>query len=716
MAAISAAAEWQESYTNMIFEAATASYIRISQMVDNTAEYIQENIQAQEQFNASVEEGKEKAGGLSEAIEKARNIMDKVSSVMKLSDQMTESTNRLSMMNDGMQTTQELQNMIYLSAQRTRSGYEETADAVSKFGLMAGSAFGSSAEIVSFAEQVSKQLTLAGAGASDISPVMDQVVQAMGSGALKGKEYTDILQKAPGFIQTIADSMGVSMEQMNEMAAEAGIPSEKIKEAMFAAADESNARFAAMPATFSQVGTSLQNTALMAFQPVLAKINEIGNNESFQELAANVLGALSSIASVAVLLFGLLAGLADIVSGNWSWLAPIIYGVAAALAVYYGWQQAVNIVTKVSEGIHNAISAAQKLHAFVMGALTTATGADTAAQTGLNAAMAACPIVWIVILIIALIALFYAAVAAINQFAGTSLSATGIICGGFMVGAARIGNVIIALINFVIDMFVVFWNFIATFVNFFGNSFNDPVGAIARLFFDLVDCVLGLLETLASAIDTIFGSDLAGSVRGWRDSLSGWVDDTLGEGEEFMEEMDGEKWHLDRFEYDKAWDKGYSFGEGIEDKISSFDPSSLLGDSMPEEMPGGEGYSERGGLGGMNGLDGMNSLSGLDGYGKEMENMGGYGEGMEDIGGNVGGIAENTGMMADSMELTEEDLKYMRDMAEQEAVNRFTTAEIFIEQTNHNTIKGRSDLDGIISDLTNAANEAVDTMAEGVHK
>ena len=152
MAAISAAAEWQESYTNMIFEAATASYIRISQMVDNTAEYIQENIQAQEQFNASVEEGKEKAGGLSEAIEKARNIMDKVSSVMKLSDQMTESTNRLSMMNDGMQTTQELQNMIYLSAQRTRSGYEETADAVSKFGLMAGSAFGSSAEIVSFAE------------------------------------------------------------------------------------------------------------------------------------------------------------------------------------------------------------------------------------------------------------------------------------------------------------------------------------------------------------------------------------------------------------------------------------------------------------------------------------------------------------------------------------------------------------------------------------
>ena len=700
MAAISAAAEWQESYTNMIFEAATASYIRISQMVDNTAEYIQENIQAQEQFNASVEEGKEKAGGLSEAIEKARNIMDKVSSVMKLSDQMTESTNRLSMMNDGMQTTQELQNMIYLSAQRTRSGYEETADAVSKFGLMAGSAFGSSAEIVSFAEQVSKQLTLAGAGASDISSVMDQVVQAMGSGALKGKEYTDILQKAPGFIQTIADSMGVSMEQMNEMAAEAGIPSEKIKEAMFAAADESNARFA----------------ALMAFQPVLAKINEIGNNESFQELAANVLGALSSIASVAVLLFGLLAGLADIVSGNWSWLAPIIYGVAAALAVYYGWQQAVNIVTKVSEGIHNAISAAQKLHAFVMGALTTATGADTAAQTGLNAAMAACPIVWIVILIIALIALFYAAVAAINQFAGTSLSATGIICGGFMVGAARIGNVIIALINFVIDMFVVFWNFIATFVNFFGNSFNDPVGAIARLFFDLVDCVLGLLETLASAIDTIFGSDLAGSVRGWRDSLSGWVDDTFGEGEEFMEEMDGEKWHLDRFEYDKAWDKGYSFGEGIEDKISSFDPSSLLGDSMPEEMPGGEGYSERGGLGGMNGLDGMNSLSGLDGYGKEMENMGGYGEGMEDIGGNVGGIAENTGMMADSMELTEEDLKYMRDMAEQEAVNRFTTAEIFIEQTNHNTIKGRSDLDGIISDLTNAANEAVDTMAEGVHK
>ncbi len=133
-----------------------------------------------------------------------------------------------------------------------------------------------------------------------------------------------------------------------------------------------------------------------------------------------------------------------------------------------------------------------------------------------------------------------------------------------------------ALINFVIDIFVVLWNFIASFANFFANVFADPVGAIARLFFDLVDTVLSLLQSLASAIDTIFGSNLSGAVQGWRDSLGGWVDSTFGSGTEVMAKLNAEDMHLGRFEYGAAWDAGYSFGEGIDNSVSGmFDFSSM---------------------------------------------------------------------------------------------------------------------------------------------
>ena len=371
---------------------------------------------------------------------------------------------------------------------------------------------------------------------------------------------------------------------------------------------------------------------------------------------------------------------AQAVIDNWGWISPIIYGIIGALAVYYGWLLLTKGAALATAAAQGALTLAKMLAVPVYAALTGATMADTAAQWGLNSAMYACPIVWIIILIIALIALFYAAVAAVNKFAGTSVSATGIICGVFMVAAAFIGNLFVTLINFVIDIFVVLWNFIAAFANFFGNVFNDPVGAIARLFFDLVDCILALLESLASAIDTIFGSNLAGAVAGWRDSLGGWVDETFGQGEEIMAKMDASSLHLERFEYGAAWDAGYSFGEGIDESISNFDPSSLFGTT---DIPSADDYAS--------------ALT-----------AGGIGSGVDDIAGN-------TGAMADAMDITGEELKYLRDIAEQEAINRFTTAEISIEQTNHNTIKNGMDLDGIMSGMTDMVNEAIDISTEGVH-
>lgn len=682
--AVQAQEEMNRAIQQMDIETANDAYIRLSNTVSNTERYIRDNVDEQGRFNQEINEGVVNADNLMNTIKGAVAAYATVQTVGKaldLSDTLTSTTARLNLMNDGLQTTQDLQNMIYLSAERARGSYQATANAVSKLGLMAGDAFGSSEEIVAFMEQINKQFTIAGTEAAGIDAAMLQLTQAMGSGVLRGEEYNSILEQAPNIIQAIADYMEVPKGQLKDMAADGAITADIVKAAMFAAADETNEKFASMPKTFSQIWTSFQNTALMAFQPVLNRLNEIANSDAFQQFVNNAIEGLSFVAGIALEIFDLLVSVAGAVADNWSWLSPIIYGVAAALAVYYGYLLVTKAIEAISTGVKIALAVASYAHAAATGAEASATAAATAAQYGLNTALLACPIVWIIVLIIALIALFYAAVAAVNKFAGTSVSATGIICGVFAVAGAFIGNLFVTLINFVIDIFVVLWNFIAAFANFFANVFNDPVAAIARLFFDLVDTILSLLQSLASAIDTIFGSNLAGAVSGWRDSLGGWVDSTFGKGTEVMAKVNASDYHLDRFEYSGAWDAGYSFGEGIEDTISNFDPSSLFNTNIPSASD----YAD---------------LSNYTGS----------------IGDGVGDIADNTGSIKDSLDITEEELKYMRDIAEQEAINRFTTAEITIDQSGmQNTIKSGMDLDGVFSALEDGLNEAIETMTEGVH-
>lgn len=255
---------------NMDVEAANQAYLRLSQTVGNTERYIRDNVDEQGRFNREIEEGTNEANSLMQTIKgavAAYATIQTLSTALNLSDQLTSTTARLNLMNDGLQTTQDLQNMIYLSAERARGSYQATADAVSKLGLMAGDAFGSSEEIIAFMEQVNKQFTIAGTEAAGIDAAMLQLTQAMGSGVLRGEEYNSILEQAPNIIQAIADYMEVPKGQLKDMAAEGQITADIVKAAMFAAADDTNAKFESMPKTFSQIWTSFQNTALMAFQP-----------------------------------------------------------------------------------------------------------------------------------------------------------------------------------------------------------------------------------------------------------------------------------------------------------------------------------------------------------------------------------------------------------------------------------------------------------------
>ena len=652
---------------------------------DSIEQNIRDAGNQQDRFNDKIKKGTTAADGLwgkLKGIAATVGGLAAAKQIIGISDDLASTRARLNLIVDDGGSVSELEQKIMASAQRSRSAYFDTASAIANMGANAKSAFDGTDEIIAFMEQINKQFVIGGASAQGQAAAMLQLTQAMGAGALRGEELNSILENAPGIARAIESYMGVAEGSIKQYAEQGIITAEVVKNAMFAAADETNAKFESMPKTWAQIWTSMQNKALSIFNPILTKINQIANSEQFTKVTDGIINGLAGVASVATVVLDLLISSASLIVDNWSWLSPIILGVAAALGVYYGAQLAANAVGMITKGIHIVMAGAKMIQLAATGALTTATAAETAAQYGLNAALYACPLVWIIILIIALIAAVYGVVAAVNHFAGTSVSATGIICGAFMTALAFIGNLFVTLCNLIIDIFVIIYNLIASVANFIGNVFNDPIGSVCRLFFDLADTVLGILQALASAIDTIFGSNLAGSVQGWRDSLGSWVDETFGEGEEIMKKLNAEDLHLDRFEYGAAFDMGYEFGQGIDDKVSGlFDFSSL---------------------------DSMGADDGLDAYG--------LGNTLDGIYGNTGDTAANTAASSEALDIAEEDLAYMRDIAEREAINRFTTAEIKVEQHNENHISKDTDLDGIMDAWANDFAEKLDVSEEGVHE
>lgn len=645
---------------------------------------IEENIRnannEQQNFNNSIRGGSNSANGLLSIIKKvaiAAGGIAGINKVLNISDELASTKARLNLLVDDGGSVEALEQKIMASAQRSRSAYFDTASAVAKLGLNAGNAFGGNMDqVIAFMEQVNKQFVIGGATAQEQSNAMIQLTQAMAAGALRGEELNSILDGAPGIARAIEKYMGIAEGSIKSVAQEGKVTAEVVKNAMFAMADETNAKFDSMPKTWAQIWVDMKNKALSIFAPILNKLNQIANSSKFETVTNGVINGLAAIASVATGVLDLLINGASWVVDNWSWISPIVLGVAGAYVVLHGAMIAYNTIQAITNGLAAISAARSAIKAGATLAEAAATTTATGAQVGLNAALLACPITWIIIGIIALIALFYAAVAAVNKFAGTSVSATGIICGVFMAALAFIGNIFIALWNVAAEVFVLIYNLVATVANFIGTVFNDPVAAVVHLFFDLADTVLGVLQALASAIDAIFGSNLSGAVQGWRDSLGGWVDETFGKGTEVMAKMNADDLKLDRFEYGAAFDLGYNFGEGIDNKVSGLFDGSL-----------------------------MDSMGAFD-----------LGNTLDGIYGNTGDTANNTAATADALDITEEDLSYLRDIAEREAINRFTTAEIKVEQNNTNYIDKETDLDGIMDAWANDFAEKLDVSEEGVHE
>lgn len=674
-----------QAMQNMDVSAANDAYLRLSQTVGNTERYIRDNVDEQGRFNQEISAGTQQANELTNTIKRAVAAYISIQSVGKalnISDELVQTTSRLNMMNDGVQTTAELVNMVYAAAQDARGSFGQMADVVARFGNNAKDAFSSSEEVVAFADLIQKQMTIAGASTQEAANAELQLSQALGSGVLRGDELNSIFEQAPNLIQNIADYLDVPIGKIREMAADGELSADVVKAAIFSAADDINSKFNEMPMTWGQMWQSMQNTALIAFQPVLQRLNDLANSEAFQTFIQGAIEAMATLANILLNVFDLAVSIGTFIGDNWSIIAPIVYGIVAALTAYIAISAivaAINGVMAIAEGVK---AAAQMM-------ATGETFAETAAQQGLNAALMACPLTWIIMLILALIVVIFAVCNAIAKMTGIANSGFGVITGGVNVVIQFFKNLGLTVANIALGI----GNAIAALASNMMTAFHNAICSIQSWFYNLLSTALSVIEGICAALNKLpfVEFDYSG-ISSAADDYAAKASEAAGNKEDYQSISDAfnegfttfdafqDGWASDAFNAGAAW------GDGVADKVSNFSLSDVFGQT---DIPNVGDYTS--------------------GFADAIANSG--------VGDGIGNIDDNTGKIKDSLDITEEDLKYLRDIAEQEAINRFTTAEINVDMSGmQNTVNSGDDIDGFMTKLTDSVNEAVDNMTEGVHE
>ena len=664
----------------------------LSNAVGNTERYIRDNVDEQGRFNQEISAGTQQANELTNTIKRAVAAYVSIQTVGKalnISDELASTTARLNLMNDNLQSTEELTNMVYAAAQNSRGSFSDMAANVAKIGNLAGDAFSSSEQIVVFAEQLNKQMKLSGASTQEASAAMLQLTQSLAKGCLNGDELTSVMENGSMVTQTIADYMGITQGELKDLAAEGQVTSDVIIAAMLGAADQTNAAFETLPMTWADVWQNMQNGALVAFRPVLQKINDLANSQAVQAFVNGAIEAMATLANIVLNIFELVGTVGGFIADNWSVISPIIYGVIGALAVYaayLGIVKGIEIASAAATAIH---SVAMSAKIGVMAALTGQTMAATAAQMGYNGALYACPVVWIIVLIIALIAVIMAVCSAIAKMTGIANSGFGVIMGCVFTVGALFKNLGLTVANIALGI----GSAIAALASNMMTAFHNAICSVQSWFYNLLSTALSVIEGICAALNKLpfVEFDYSG-ISSAADDYAAKASEAAGNKEDYTSISDAfnegfttfdafqDGWASDAFNAGAAW------GDGVADKVSNFSLSDLFGKT---EVPDPASYA--------------------DGFNDAIANSG--------IGDGVGSIDDNTGKIKDSLEVSEDELKYLRDIAEQEAINRYTTAEIKVDMSGmQNNINTDDDIDGFVNKLTESVNEAVDSMTEGVHE
>ncbi|HBF6827918.1 TPA: tape measure protein [Clostridioides difficile] len=718
---------------------------------DRLERQIREADEQQRKFNDDINKGASNTDRLLGSVKKVVGTymgLKTIGGLANLSDQMTSTNARLAMINDGQQSDGGLNKMIFQSAERARASYLDTAKIVSRVGMNAGKAFSSTKEIVAFAEQLNKKFVIAGATTEETNSALLQLTQGLGSGVLRGEELNAVFESAPNIIQSIADYLDVDIGKIRGMASEGMLTADIVKNSLLSAVEQTNAEFEKMPYTFGQIWTSIKNNAVMIFGVIQKKIEQSMSSRGFRTFIDNFISGLYVLGNVFFNIFnGIISilgspafqsfsntmivgislisqalgwivtqalNLANIFAQNWSIIGPIIAGVVGILGTYlialgsvWFWET----LCKVSK---NALAIASAIHALAVHAELTETQMATIAQYGLNTAILACPIFWIIAGIIAFVVVVFVAVAAVNKFAGTSISATGVIVGAFyFLGAC------------IYDVFAAAWNIVMAFVEFFVNSFNIGVYNAQMLFYKFQNFVIdsmgdvgGSFDNCATALANAFVSAANIAIKGINgviktlnlipgvniktfgslDKIDSFVKQYKDYQKTLKEPVKPAEWKAPTMKLKNPVDsfkKGYKVGQNLENKLKDAFDINKIAEKAKKDLGLDDLWDDKYGLGDGFGSGGLNSP------------LGDAAKGAKDTAGN-------TAKMAKTMDKSQEDLKYLRDIAEQETINRFTGVNIKIDMNNTNNISKDTDVDGIVNVLTEKLNDAMVVSAEGI--
>ena len=674
-------------------EIARRELVRAETAFNDIETQIREADQQQDRFNQSIRDGTTAASGMLGklvGIAAAYLSFQTGKDILGLSDTITNTTARLNMMNDGLQTTAELQEMIFASAERSLASYLDTADVVSKLGMRAKGAFASNKETILFAENLNKLFAIAGASQQEMASASLQLTQALGSGVLRGEELNAVFEAAPNVIQTIADYLDVPIGKIRDMASDGEITADIVKNAMLGATSAINDQFDKMPKTWEQNVTKFKNNAIRAFDTMFKRLEELANSSKFNDFANSASQSLYVIAGVAIAVLNTFASIAGFVYDNWAFIAPIVGTATGAMVIYGAAIVGVKLATMAVAGWQGILAAKATI-------ATGATFAQTAAQHGLNAAMYANPVTWVIAGFMALIAVFYLGIATINHFAGTSISATGLIAGVFG-----------ALGAFLHNMVAFWWNLFASIAEFFYNVWIDPVYAtkkllgsiaettinmaqsmigsfdsaatnLANMFVDAANTAISAINWVSDAINNLTGIDFGkmGTIN-QKSSVTADYTGLKGEINEWIGDAPTGTWSAPKMEMKgipDAFNSGYDWGANLFSGLNNGEPSTF--DTSLENL--------------------LNSINDSVGEGA-------------DAGKDT---AKKAKKIADKANILVDDLKYLRDIAEREAINRYTTAEINVDARSENHIHHDTDIDGIVNHFGEKVEEVAQTLAEG---
>lgn len=664
---------------------ATVAAEEFNQTMQQASSPINDNIRRQEQFNQSLQNGASESSNLVSAIKRmvgAYLSIQTAGKILEMSDEITQTTSRLNMMNDGLQSTADLYNMVYVAANDVRGSLGDMASVVARFGNNAKDAFSSSAEVVQFANLVQKQMTIAGASTQEAANAELQLSQALGSGVLRGDELNSIFEQAPNLIQNIADYLDVPIGKIRSMAQDGELSADVVKQAVFAATDEINANFESMPMTWGQMWTVFQNNATMAFQPVLQRLNDLANTDGFQTFTTNAINDLAVVAGVVLDIFEGIGSIGTFVQDNWQIIGPVVYGVVAALAAYATYVGITNAIDMISTGIKITMCVASYAHAAATGTEASATAAATAAQYGLNTAMLSCPLTWIVVGIMALIIVL---VALCNHFSGAghiAQSTFGAICGGINVVIQYFKNWGLS----VADIFIGIWNAGGACATNVEIAFHNAISHVQALWYNMLSTALTVVSGICSALNKLPFVDFDYSgITGAADNYASKAATASGSTKDYTSVSAAFSKGIKTYDtYQNGWAKeaytaGAAWGDGVTSKIKNTLSSKAT------NIPNANNYP--------NALASSNAATAA----------------------NTADTAKNTAKTSNTLSASSEDLKYLRDIADREYVNKFTTAQIKVEMINHNNVNNDMDLDGMAEHLRSKIEEEMNAAAEGEH-